>query len=86
MGGLVASGTMSMGIGTSSAERFREYAAHCIHQATGAPSPEDKYLFLNMALAWVRLAHQSQAITAMIDGARTDGMLPVDGAPDIAPS
>lgn len=44
----------------SSAERFREYAADCINQATGAESPEDKNLFLNMALAWVRLAHQSQ--------------------------
>ena len=74
-----------MSMSTSSAERFREYAADCIHQATGARSPEDKNLFLNMALAWVRLAHQSQAITTMIDGAR-DGMLAVDGAPDIAPS
>ena len=65
-----------MSMSTSSAERFREYAADCINQATGSESPEDKNLFLNMALAWVRLAHQSQAITTMVDSAREDGTLP----------
>ena len=43
------------------AENFRQYAADCVRQAEGEQSPEDKNILLNVALAWVRLAHQSQA-------------------------
>ncbi len=76
-----------MVMSTSSAERFREYAADCIQQASGANSPEDKNLFLNMALAWVRLAHQSQSIATMIDGVRPSGSgQPGGGGPDAASS
>ena len=39
---------------------FRQYATDCIRQAEGAPRTEDKTILLNMALAWVRLAQQSQ--------------------------
>ena len=74
----------SMSTNTSSAERFKEYAADCIQHASGANSPEDKNLFLNMALAWVRLAHQSHAITTMIDSARASGVPPGDGEPGAA--
>lgn len=42
-------------------ESFREYAADCMRRAEGEQTPEDKTILLNMALAWVRLAQQSQA-------------------------
>lgn len=42
-------------------EDFRQYAADCVRQAEGEPTAEDKNILLNMALAWVRLAQQSQA-------------------------
>lgn len=41
-------------------EDFRQYAADCVRQAEGEQSAEDKNILLNMALAWVRLAQQSQ--------------------------
>jgi hypothetical protein len=44
----------------SSAENFRQYAADCVRQAEGQPTVEDKNILLNMALAWVRLAQQTQ--------------------------
>ena len=46
----------------ASIENFKQYAADCVRQAEGEASPEDKNILLNMALAWVRLAHQKQAI------------------------
>jgi len=45
-------------------ENFREYAADCVRRAEGERTPEDKNILLNMALAWVRLAQQSQAAAA----------------------
>ncbi len=39
---------------------FRQYATDCMRQAEGAQRSEDKTILLNMALAWVRLAQQSQ--------------------------
>ena len=45
-------------------ESFREYAADCVRRAETEPKPEDKTLLLNMALAWIRLAQQSQAAGA----------------------
>jgi hypothetical protein len=45
-------------------ENFRLYAADCVRQAEGEQTPEDKNILLNMALAWVRLAQQSQAAGA----------------------
>ena len=45
----------------SRVENFRQYAADCVRQAEGQQSPEDKNILLNVALAWVRLAQQSQA-------------------------
>ena len=43
------------------AENFRQYAADCVRQAEGQQKPEDRTILLNVALAWVRLAQQSQA-------------------------
>jgi hypothetical protein len=45
-----------------SAENFRQYAADCVRRAEGEPTPEDRNILLNVALAWVRLARQSQAV------------------------
>ena len=44
----------------SSVNRYREYAADCVRQAQGEDAPEDKTIMLNVALAWLRLAQQSQ--------------------------
>jgi hypothetical protein len=41
-------------------ESFKEYAADCMRRAEGEDKPEDKTILLNIALAWVRLAQQSQ--------------------------
>ena len=41
-------------------ESFKQYAADCVLRAEGEQSAEDKAIMLNMALAWVRLARQSQ--------------------------
>ena len=45
-------------------ENFKQYAADCMRQAEGEQRPEDKTILLNVALAWVRLAQQSQAAAA----------------------
>jgi hypothetical protein len=45
-------------------ENFKQYAADCMRQAEGQQSPEDRAILLNVALAWVRLAQQTQAVTA----------------------
>ena len=50
----------------ASVENFREYAADCVRQAEGETSPEDKNILLNMALAWVRLAHQKQTVSPSV--------------------
>ena len=42
-------------------EDFRQYAVDCVRQAEGEPTPEERNILLNMALAWVRLAQQTQA-------------------------
>ena len=43
-------------------ESCRHYAADCVHQASGEQSAEDKNILLNVALAWLRLAQQTQAM------------------------
>jgi hypothetical protein len=45
-------------------ESFRQYAADCVRRAETEQNPEDKTLLLNLALAWIRLAQQSQAAGA----------------------
>jgi hypothetical protein len=45
-------------------ESFKQYAADCVRQAAGEQRPEDKTILLNVALAWVRLAQQSQTAAA----------------------
>ena len=45
----------------SSVSRYRQYAAECVRQAQGESAPEDKTIMLNVALAWLRLARQTEA-------------------------
>ena len=48
----------------SSDDRYRQYAADCVHQAQGEESQDDKTLLLNIALAWLRLARQTETVDA----------------------
>ncbi len=57
----------------STPEKFREYAADCLQKAGSAETPSEKNIHLNMALAWVRLAHQSESIETLVDTAREAG-------------
>ena len=45
-------------------ENFRRYAADCMQQAEVQGSPQDRDILLNVALAWVRLAQQSETLPA----------------------
>ena len=45
----------------SSVSRYRQYAAECVRQAQTEDTPEDKTIMLNVALAWLRLARQTEA-------------------------
>jgi len=44
-------------------ESYRQFAADCVRQAQGEATPEDKNILLNVALAWLRLAQQTQALS-----------------------
>lgn len=43
-----------------SVTRYRQYAADCVRQAEGEASAADQTIILNVALAWVRLAQQTE--------------------------
>jgi hypothetical protein len=43
-------------------ESYRQHAADCLRRAQNEEVPEDKNILLNVALAWLRLAHQTQAM------------------------
>ena len=55
----------------SSVTRYRQYAADCVRQAQSEDTPEDKTIMLNVALAWLRLAQQTEA--GQQDGEPADG-------------
>ncbi len=57
-------------------ENFRQYAADCVRQAEGEQTPEDKNILLNVALAWVRLAQQSQSGAAPLQPTDESGLAP----------
>ena len=50
-------------------ESYRQYAADCVRQAQNEATPQDRNMVLNVALAWLRLARQTEA---MKDEADTD--------------
>jgi hypothetical protein len=43
-----------------SVSRYRQYAADCVRQAQAETTAEDRTILLNVALAWLRLARQSE--------------------------
>jgi hypothetical protein len=43
-------------------QSYRQYAADCVRQAQQEPTPEDRNIVLNLALAWLRLARQTEAM------------------------
>jgi len=45
-------------------ESYREYAADCVRKAQGEDTPEDRNILLNVALAWLRLARQTETMEA----------------------
>ena len=57
-------------------EDFRQYAVDCVRQAEAQQKPEDRDILLNVALAWVRLAQQSQAAHAVDDLPADESDLP----------
>lgn len=46
----------------SASETYKQYAADCMRLADGETTTEARDVMLNMALAWVRLAQQKQAL------------------------
>jgi hypothetical protein len=50
-------------------ETYRQNAADCVRQAESETAPEDKNILLNVALAWVRLAHQVQQVATQNESA-----------------
>ena len=44
-----------------SSTRYREYAADCVRQAQVETTAQERNIMLNVALAWLRLAQQSEA-------------------------
>jgi len=43
-------------------ESYREFAVDCVRQAQSEPTPEDRIIVLNMALAWLRLARLTETL------------------------
>jgi hypothetical protein len=48
-------------------ESYRQYAADCVRKAQGEETPEDRNILLNVALAWLRLARQTETMEAVAD-------------------
>ncbi len=46
----------------STSDTYEQYAAECMRLAEDETSAEARNVMLNMALAWMRLAQQKQAI------------------------
>jgi hypothetical protein len=61
-------------------DTFQDYAAECMRLAEGEATPEAKNLMLNIALAWIRLAQQKQALAPSLVPAQHDAATP--GAAD----
>ncbi len=48
----------------NSNDSYKKYAADCVRLSDGEASPEAKNVMLSIALCWVKLAQQKQALTA----------------------
>ena len=55
-------------------DSYRQYAADCVRKAQGEETPEDRNILLNVALAWLRLARQTETM----DESLTDEILADD--------
>lgn len=65
-------------------DSYRQYAADCLRQAQSEPTPEDRNIVLNIALAWLRLAQQTEALQDEMEldvQAGDDDAPQEDGAP-----
>ena len=58
------------------ADTYRKYAADCIGLARREDSAEAKNIMVNMALAWIRLAQQKQAMAEPT-------LVPEQGVPEV---
>jgi hypothetical protein len=66
-------------------ESYRQYAADCVRKAQGEETPEDRNILLNVALAWLRLARQTETMEAAADddvGAEDESGLAAEAADD----
>jgi hypothetical protein len=66
-------------------ESYRQYAADCVRKAQGEETPEDRNILLNVALAWLRLARQTETMEAVADddvGAEDESGLAAEAADD----
>jgi len=54
-------------------ESYRQYAADCVRQAQNEATPQDRNMVLNVALAWLRLARQTEAMKDEADADVTPG-------------
>ena len=66
-------------------ESYRQYAADCVSKAQGEETPEERNILLNVALAWLRLARQTETMdeTVADDGGTEDEFgLPAPAAED----
>jgi hypothetical protein len=59
----------------------RQNAADCVREAQADETPEGRNILLNIALAWLRLAQQTELQAASIDEFLSAGLVP-DLAPD----
>ena len=41
---------------------YRQYAVDCLRQAEGEETPSGQDILLNVALAWLRLAQQTETV------------------------
>lgn len=63
----------------NSTSSYQDYAADCLRLAEREASPEAKTVMLNMALCWVRLAEQKQALAPA--GDKSDDDAPPEAKP-----
>ena len=59
----------------NAADTYKQYAADCMRLADSEKTPEARNVMLNMALAWLRLAEQKQALVPVL-AAKTEKPLP----------
>src|SRR5262249_46232338 len=55
-------GVFERGPSMMNVDSYRQYAVDCVRQAQTEPTPEDRNMVLNIALAWLRLAQQTEAL------------------------